>query len=124
MLPDLHIGFSRGRSGGLVFPFLEEFSTVCCDPHKGFRIVNKAEVDVFMELSCLFNDPVIFENQLEHLEVHGSHTVEAWLGLYAGQEATIVPDMEQWAGSKWGKEYIKAVYCHPAYLTSMQSTSC
>ena len=33
LLPDLHIGFSRGRSGGLVFPSLEEFSTVCCDPH-------------------------------------------------------------------------------------------
>ena len=31
-------------------------------------------------------------------------------------------DMEQQTGSKWEKEYIKAVYCHPAYLTSMQST--
>ena len=34
------------------------------------------------------------------------------------------PDMEQQAGSKLGKEYIKAVYCHCAYLTYMQSTSC
>ena len=42
--------------------------------------------------------------------------------LYAGQEAT-EPDMEQ-TGSKSGKEYVKAVYCHPAYLTYMQSTSC
>ena len=33
-------------------------------------------------------------------------------------------DMEQWNGSKLGKEYIKAVYCHPAYLTYMQNTSC
>ena len=33
------------------------------------------------------------------------------------------PDMEQQTGSKWGKEYVKAVYCHPAYLTFMQSTS-
>ena len=33
------------------------------------------------------------------------------------------PDMEQWAGSKLEKEYVKAVYCHPAYLTHMQSTS-
>ena len=31
---DLHIGFSRGRSGGLIFPCLSEFSTVYCDPHK------------------------------------------------------------------------------------------
>ena len=33
-------------------------------------------------------------------------------------------DMEQQTDSKLGKEYIKAVYCHPDYLTSMQSTSC
>ena len=33
-------------------------------------------------------------------------------------------DMEQQTGSKSGKEYIKAVYCHSAYLTYMQSTSC
>ena len=32
-------------------------------------------------------------------------------------------DMEKWTGSKLGKEYIKVVYCHPAYLTSVQSTS-
>ena len=34
------------------------------------------------------------------------------------------PDMEQQTGSKLGKEYVQAVYCHPAYLTCMQSTSC
>ena len=33
-------------------------------------------------------------------------------------------DMEQWTGSKLGKEDIKTVYCHPDYLTYMQSTSC
>ena len=32
------------------------------------------------------------------------------------------PDMEQWTGSKLGKEYVKAVYCHPAYLTYRQRT--
>ena len=32
--------------------------------------------------------------------------------------------MKQWTGSKLGKEYVKVVYCHPAYLTYMQSTSC
>ena len=43
--------------------------------------------------------------------------------LYPGQEATEL-DMDQQTGSKSGKEHIKAVYCHPAYLTYMQSTSC
>ena len=33
-------------------------------------------------------------------------------------------DMQQQTGSKLGKEYVKAVYCHPAYLTYTQSTSC
>ena len=44
--------------------------------------------------------------------------------LYAGQKPQLELDMEQWAGFKLGKECIKAVYCHPAYLTYMQSTSC
>ena len=58
---------------------------------KGFGIVNKAEVDVFLELSCFFDDPgdvgnlisgssAFSKNQLEHLEVHGSRTIETWLG--------------------------------------------
>ena len=58
LLSNLHIGFSRGRSGGQVFPSLSEFSTVYCDPHKGFGIVHKAEIDIFLELSCFFYDPV------------------------------------------------------------------
>ena len=39
------------------------------------------------------------------------------------KEQQLEPDMEQRTGSKLWKEYVKAVYCHPAYLTSMQSTS-
>ena len=41
--------------------------------------------------------------------------------LYAGQEATVRTGQQ--TGSKSGKEYVKAVNCHPAYLTYMQSTS-
>ena len=43
--------------------------------------------------------------------------------LYAGQKQQLEPDMEQRTGSKLGTEYIKAVFCHPVYLTYMQSTS-
>ena len=47
MLPDLHIGFSRGKSGGLVFPSLSESSSVYSDPHSPrLGIVNKAEIGV------------------------------------------------------------------------------
>ena len=43
--------------------------------------------------------------------------------LNAGQEATVEQDMEQRTASKLEKEYIKAMYFHPAYLTSLHSTS-
>ena len=50
--------FSRGRLGGLVYPSLSEFSTVyVIHIVKVFGIVNKAEIDVFLELSCFFHDP-------------------------------------------------------------------
>ena len=59
MLLDLHTDFSRGRSGGLVFPSLEDFSKVAViHTVKGFSGINKAEVDVFLELSCFLHDPV------------------------------------------------------------------
>ena len=54
--------------------------------------VNKAEIDVFLELSHFFHDsvdltigslvPLSFQNQLKHLEVHSSHIAEAWLGEF------------------------------------------
>ena len=44
--------------------------------------------------------------------------------LYVSQEQHLEPDMEQWTISKLEKEYVKAVKCHPVYLTYMQSTSC
>ena len=43
--------------------------------------------------------------------------------LYAGQEATVRTRHGTQTGSKYEKEFVKAVYCHPAYLTYMQSTS-
>ena len=42
--------------------------------------------------------------------------------LYADQECKLELNMEQWTGSKLGKEFVKVVYCHPAYLIYMQST--
>ena len=44
--------------------------------------------------------------------------------LYAGQKQQLELSMKQQTGSKLGKAYVKDVYCHPAYLTYMQSTSC
>ena len=59
---------------------------------KGFGIVNKAETDVFLELSCFFDDPAdvgnlisgssAFSKTLEYLEVHSSRIAKAWLGEF------------------------------------------
>ena len=63
---------------------------------------------------------------MENSERDGNNTTHYLLlrNLCAGQEATVKTGYEQQTGLKLGKEYIKAVYCHPAYLTYMQSTSC
>ena len=50
-------------------------------------------------------------------------TVASWEICTQVKKQPIEPEMEQQTGSKLGKEYVKAVYCHPVYLTSMQSTS-
>ena len=83
----------------------QEAGQVVLDPHllknfvvinmvKGFGIVNKAEVDVFLKLSCFFDDPTDVGNLTsgssafsktslnKQLEVHGSCTTEAWLGEF------------------------------------------
>ena len=46
----------------------------------------------------------------------------SWETCLQVKKQELEPDMEQWIGFKLRKEYIKAVYCHPAYLTYMQST--
>ena len=51
------------------------------------------------------------------------HIICLLRNLYAGQEATVRTGHGIQTGSKLGKKYVKAVYCHPAYLTYMQSTS-
>ena len=63
MILDLHIDFSGGRSGGLVFPqipkiLLKNFPQfVVIHKVKGFGVVNKAEVDIFLQLCFFFDDP-------------------------------------------------------------------
>ena len=59
MLLDLHTDFSGCRSGGLVFQLFNNFpQSVVIHIVKGFGVVNKARVDVFLELSSVFNDPM------------------------------------------------------------------
>ena len=65
-------------------------------------------------------------NKLENLKEMGipDHLTCLLRNQYAGQEATVRTRHEKRTGSKMGKASVKAVFCHHAYLTYMQSTSC
>ena len=79
MLLDLHGDVSGGRSDGLVFPSVLEFSTVCCDPHsQRLCIVNNSEVDVFLELSCSFDDPMNVGNFISGSSVFFKSSSNIW----------------------------------------------
>ena len=87
MLPDLYTDFSRGRSGGLVFPSLLEFSTefppllfafIMIHIVKGFGIVNKAEIDVFLELSCFLHDPADVGNLMSCSSAFSKTRLNIW----------------------------------------------
>ena len=78
MLSDLHTDFSRGRSGGLVFPSGEEFSSVVVHTVKGFGIVNKSEIEVFLKLSWFFDDPVDDGNLISGSSVFAKTSLNIW----------------------------------------------
>ena len=114
-LPDVQAGFTKGRGTRVqianilwIIEKAREFKKNICfiDYAKAFDCVdhNKLwkilkETGIPDHLTCLRRN------------------------LFAGQEATELY-MEQWTGSKLGKEYVKVVYCLPVYLTYIQSTSC
>ena len=79
MLPDLHTSFSRDRSGGLIFPSLLEVSTVCGDPHsQRLGIVSKAEIDVFLEPACFFDDPADVDNLISGSSAFSKSSLNIW----------------------------------------------
>ena len=62
----------------MVFPSLLEFSTVCGDPHEGFGIVNKAEMDIFLVLSCFLDDPADVTNLISGSSAFFKTSLKAW----------------------------------------------
>ena len=63
----------------LVFPSLSEFSRACCDPHsQRFNIVKKAEVDVFLELSCFFDVPLDVGNLTSGSSAFSKTSLNIW----------------------------------------------
>ena len=116
-LPDVQAGFRKGRGTrnqianirwiiekagefqkNIYFCFIDYAKAFDCVDHKKLWEILQ-EMGIPNHLTCLLRN------------------------LYAGEEAMVRTGMERQTGSKSGKEYVKAVYCHPAYLTYMQSTS-
>ena len=77
----------------MVFPSPEEFSTVVIHTVKGFGMVNKAEIDVFLELSCFFDDPADVGNLISGSSAFSKTSLNIWkLSLiYAIKSAVLNP---------------------------------
>ena len=79
LLLDLRSDFSGGRSGGLVFPSLEEFSTVCCDPYsQRFWRSQYHRYRCFSELPCVFNDPTYVCNLTSGSSAFSKTSLNIW----------------------------------------------
>ena len=79
LLPDLHIGFSRGRSVVWYSHLFQNFpQLIVIHAVKGFGIVNKAEIDVFLELSCFFDDSADVRTLLKPCHVRFKASQPIW----------------------------------------------
>ena len=63
----------------MIVPSLKEFSTVCCDLHRqSHGVINKAEVDVFLDLSCFFHDPADVESLISGSSAFFKTSLNIW----------------------------------------------
>ena len=117
-LPDVQAGFRKGRG---IWDQIANSRWII----KKAREFQKNIYPCFIDYAKAF-DCVDHNKLWKILQEIGlpDHLTCLWRNLYAGQEATVRTGVEQRTVSKLGKEYLKAVYCHPAYLTYMQNTSC
>ena len=91
MLLDLHTDFSGGRLGGLVFHLLKNFPQfVVIHIVKGFGVVNKAEIDVFLELFCFYNDPTDFVYFISGSSAFSKTSLNIWFTVHV----LLKPDFE------------------------------
>ena len=116
-LPDVQAGFRKGRGIG------DQIANIHCVIEKA-REFQKNIYFCFIDYAKAF-DCADHKKLWKILKVMGKpdHLTCLLRNLYAGQKQQLELDMEKQTGSKLGKEYIKAVYCHPTSLTYMQSTS-
>ena len=116
-LPHSQAGFRKGRGTR------DQIANICwniektreCQKNIYFCFIDYAKAFVWITTSCgKFLKRVEYQNTLR----------TSWETSMQVKKQQLEPDMEQRTDSRWGKEYVKGVYYHLAYLTYMQSTSC
>ena len=117
-LPDVQAGFRKG--GGT----RDQIASICWIIEKA-REFQKNIYFCFIDYTEAFDcvDHNKLQQILKEMQIP-CHLTYLLRNVYAVKKQQLEPDMDLQTGSKLGKEYVKAVYCHPVYLTSMQSTSC
>ena len=82
----------------------------------------------FQESICFIDYAKAFDcvdhNKMENFSKDRNTLPTSWKICMWVKKQQLEPDIEQQTGFKLGKKYVKAVYCHPVYLTYVQSTSC
>ena len=118
-LPDVQAGFRKGRGTR------DQIASICWIIEKAREFQKKKIYFCFIDYAIAF-DCVDHNKLWKILKEMGipDHLTCLLRNLYAGQKATIRTGHGTTDWFQLGKEYITAVYCHPAYLTCMQSASC
>ena len=110
--PDVQAGFRKGRGTR------DQIANICWIMEKA-REFQKIIYFCFIDYAKAFD--CVDHKKLDNSERDGNTWPASWETCMQVRKQQLELDMEQQTTSKSGKEYIKAVYCHPAYLLYMQS---
>ena len=118
-LPDVQAGFRKGRGTR------DQIANICWIMEKAREFLKKTSTSALLTMPKPLTVWITTNCGKFFKRWEYQTTLPASWEIYMQtKKQRLEPDMEQWTGSKLGKEYVKAVYCHPPYLIYMQSTSC
>ena len=114
-LPDVQVGFRKGRGTRDQIANIHWIIEKAREFQKNiyFCFIDYAKVFVWITTNC---------RQFFKRWEYQTTWPASWEICMQVKKQQLELDVEQWTGSKLPKEYVKAVYCHPAYLTCLQST--
>ena len=104
VLLDLHTGFSGGRSGGLIFPSLEEFSTVCCDPYnQKLEHSQWSRNRCLSKFSCFFYDTTDVGDLISGSFAFSKSSLNIWKFLVHVLLKPSLENIEHYFASVWNE---------------------